>query len=158
MSEIINAKYITRETNHMEYQEGMEIVPGNIIDQVLAARESYDETKYTAADVIRALSKDVLTPEDFAALLSLTEGVKAAVAGVCQGPLVADGQESYGVLLLEGELHAFPAAGHAAAEDVRSLAVPFAQEVEGVPVRSEDRIAVLSFIVAQLAETSVGAK
>ena len=44
MSEIINAKYITRETNHMEYQEGMEIVPGNIIDQVLAARESYDET------------------------------------------------------------------------------------------------------------------
>ena len=70
MSEIINAKYITRETNHMAYQEGMEIVPGNIIDQVLAARESYDETKYTAADVIRALSKDVLTPEDFAALLS----------------------------------------------------------------------------------------
>ena len=70
MSEIINAKYITRETNHMEYQEGMEIVPGNIIDQVLAARESYDETKYTAADVIRALSKDTLSPEDFAALLS----------------------------------------------------------------------------------------
>ena len=70
MSEIINAKYITRETNHMAYQEGMDIVPGNIIDQVLAARESYDETKYTAADVIRALSKDVLTPEDFAALLS----------------------------------------------------------------------------------------
>ena len=70
MSEIINAKYITRETNHMAYQEGMEIVPGNIIDQVLAARESYDETKSTAADVIRALSKDVLTPEDFAALLS----------------------------------------------------------------------------------------
>ena len=70
MSEIINAKYITRETNHMEYQEGMEIVPGDIIDQVLAAREGYDETKYTAADVIRSLSKDVLAPEDFAALLS----------------------------------------------------------------------------------------
>lgn len=70
MSEIINAKYITRETSHMEYQEGMEIVPGNIIDQVLEARESYDETKYSAADVIRALSKDTLSPEDFAALLS----------------------------------------------------------------------------------------
>lgn len=70
MSEVINAKYITRETNHMEYQPGMEIVPGNIMEQVLEAREGYDETKYTAADVIRALSKDVLTPEDFAALLS----------------------------------------------------------------------------------------
>lgn len=70
MSEIINAKYITRETNHMEYQEGMEIVPGDIIDQVMTAHNSYDETKYTAADVLRALAKDVLEPEDFAALLS----------------------------------------------------------------------------------------
>ena len=70
MSEIINAKYITQETNHMEYQPGMEIAPGDIIDQVLAARASYDETRYTAADVVRALSKDVLTPQDFAALLS----------------------------------------------------------------------------------------
>lgn len=70
MGEIINAKYITRETSHMEYQEGMEIVSGNIIDQVLEARESYDETNYTSADVIRALSKDTLSPEDFAALLS----------------------------------------------------------------------------------------
>ncbi|MDO4286501.1 MAG: 2-iminoacetate synthase ThiH [Eubacteriales bacterium] len=70
MSEIINAKYITRETSHMEYQEGMEIVPGNIIEQVLEARESYDETKYTSSDVIRALSKDTLSPQDFAALLS----------------------------------------------------------------------------------------
>ena len=40
MSEVINAKYITRETNHMEYQPGMEIVPGNIMEQVLEAREA----------------------------------------------------------------------------------------------------------------------
>lgn len=70
MSEIINASYITRETNHMEYQQGMEIIPGDIMEQVLDCREQYDENKYTASDVMRALSKDTLTPEDFASLLS----------------------------------------------------------------------------------------
>lgn len=68
--EVINAKYITRETNHMEYQEGMEIIPHDIMDEVLRCRDSYDETAYTAQDVLRALRKEVLAPEDFAALLS----------------------------------------------------------------------------------------
>lgn len=70
MEQIINAKYITRETDHMAYQPGMEIAPGDIFDRVLACREAYDETRYTPADVLRALSKDVLEPEDFGALLS----------------------------------------------------------------------------------------
>lgn len=70
MSDVINAKYITRETNHMEYQEGMEIVSGDIMERVLECFRSYDEHKYTAAHVERALAKDNLLPEDFAALLS----------------------------------------------------------------------------------------
>ena len=68
--EVINAKYITEDTNHMEYQEGMEVIPHDIMDEVIARRNSYDETAYTAQDVMRALRKDSLAPEDFAALLS----------------------------------------------------------------------------------------
>lgn len=70
MSDVIHAKYITRETNHMEYQEGMEVVSGNIMEQVLKCFQSYDESRYTAVHVERALEKDNLLPEDFAALLS----------------------------------------------------------------------------------------
>lgn len=70
MSDVINAKYITRETNHMEYQEGMEVVGGNIMEQVLEYFQGYDESRYTEAHVQRALAKDRLTPEDFGALLS----------------------------------------------------------------------------------------
>lgn len=70
MSDVIHAKYITRETNHMEYQEGMEVVSGNIMEQVLECFQSYDESRYTAAHVEQALAKDNLLPEDFAALLS----------------------------------------------------------------------------------------
>lgn len=61
---------ITRKTNHMEYQEGMEAVSGNIMEQVLECFQSYDESRYTAAHVEQALAKDNLLPEDFAALLS----------------------------------------------------------------------------------------
>lgn len=62
---------ITQKTNHMEYQENMEIVDSAIMDQVLSARESFDPEAYTEEDVKRALQKDVLHPEDFAALLSV---------------------------------------------------------------------------------------
>lgn len=55
----------------MEYQENMEIVDSAIMDQVLSARESFDPEAYTEEDVKRALQKDVLHPEDFAALLSV---------------------------------------------------------------------------------------
>ena len=54
----------------MEYMPGMEIIDSDIGDRVIAAMNSYDYTKYTAADVLRALAKDSLYPEEFAALLS----------------------------------------------------------------------------------------
>ena len=59
-----------KRTNHMEYMPGMEIIESDIMDRVISAMENYDYNKYTAADVERALSKENLYPEDFAALLS----------------------------------------------------------------------------------------
>lgn len=56
--------------NHMEYMPGMEIIESNVMDQVISKMEAYDYEKYTAHDVLRALKKDVLDIEDFAALLS----------------------------------------------------------------------------------------
>ena len=68
--EIISAKYITAETDHMAYQPGMDNIGSEIQDEVIARMNAYDANRYTAADVQRALNKDVLGPEDFAALLS----------------------------------------------------------------------------------------
>jgi len=57
--------------NHMEYLEGMEILKeSNIMEQVISKMNSYDYNTYTATDVRKALEKDYLSPEDFAALLS----------------------------------------------------------------------------------------
>ncbi len=61
---------ITRETNHMEYQEGMEDIGSEIMDKVIPAMNAYEPNSYTSADVRRALSADRLSPQDFAALLS----------------------------------------------------------------------------------------
>ena len=61
---------IDKNTNWMEYQENMEVIPHDIIDQVIEAKKNFDPDKYTALDVKRALDKDSLSPEDFAALLS----------------------------------------------------------------------------------------
>ncbi|MCC8013745.1 MAG: 2-iminoacetate synthase ThiH [Eubacterium sp.] len=61
---------VDRSFSHMEYVEGMEQIPHDIMDKVLEMRKNYDYGKYTGADVKRALMKDNLTPEDFAALLS----------------------------------------------------------------------------------------
>ena len=68
--EIISAKYITAETDHMAYQPGMDNIGSEIQDEVIARMNAYDADRYTDADVQRALNKDVLGPEDFAALLS----------------------------------------------------------------------------------------
>lgn len=57
-------------TDHMAYQEGMEILQSAMLEQVCRQRREYDYQKYTAADVQRALAHDQRTPEDFAALLS----------------------------------------------------------------------------------------
>ena len=59
-----------RLTDHMAYQEGMEILQSAMLEQVCRKRREYDYQKYTAADVQRALAHDRRTPEDFAALLS----------------------------------------------------------------------------------------
>jgi len=56
--------------DHMKYMEGMEVIESNVMDQVISKMEAYDSEKYTAHNVLRALKKDVLDIEDFAALLS----------------------------------------------------------------------------------------
>lgn len=61
---------IDKNTNWMEYQENMEVIPHDIMDQVIEAKNNFDPDKYTSPDVKRALDKDSLSPEDFAALLS----------------------------------------------------------------------------------------
>lgn len=61
---------IDKNTKWMEYQENMEVIPHDIMDQVIEAKNNFDPDKYTALDVKRALDKDSLSPEDFAALLS----------------------------------------------------------------------------------------
>ena len=56
--------------NPMEYMEGMERIDSDILDKVMAARDSYQPTRYTAQDVKKALQADHRGMEDFAALLS----------------------------------------------------------------------------------------
>lgn len=56
--------------NHMEYLPGMEVIKSEIMDKVISYRNEYDKDKYTDEDVKCALQKDVLSPNDFAALLS----------------------------------------------------------------------------------------
>jgi 2-iminoacetate synthase len=57
-------------TNHMEYMEGMEQLDSGIMERVLALTEEYDYTKYTGSDVRRALAKENLSTDDYAAILS----------------------------------------------------------------------------------------
>ena len=57
-------------TNHMEYLPDMEVIDSDIMDRVLEAVSSYDQSAYTEADVRLALAHSSRTPEDFAALLS----------------------------------------------------------------------------------------
>lgn len=60
----------TKRTNHMEYQEGMEIIESDIMDRVLAEVEKYDYNTYTNRDVENALAKDSINYDDLKALLS----------------------------------------------------------------------------------------
>lgn len=63
-------KFITEETNHMEYQEGMESIQSDIMERVLKKVEAYDYLAYTEAEVETVLQKEKITAEDFAALLA----------------------------------------------------------------------------------------
>lgn len=57
--------------DHMKYLPGMEVLEeSTVMDEVISKMNGYDADKYTARDVMKALSKDVLDPEDFGALLS----------------------------------------------------------------------------------------
>ena len=58
----------------MQYQEGMEVIDSDMLDTVLEESRKFDPSRYTAKDVRNALKKDVLLPEDFAALLSPVAG------------------------------------------------------------------------------------
>ena len=68
-TEIISAKYITEQTDHMEYQPGMDNIGSEVQDEVIFRMNAYDADAYTAADVLRALRKDVLSPEMLPVLL-----------------------------------------------------------------------------------------
>lgn len=57
-------------TNHMEYLEGMEIIPSNIMDKIQTELSACDFNKYTKADVQTALKHEKCSLEDFKALLS----------------------------------------------------------------------------------------
>lgn len=56
--------------NHMEYMEGMEQIDSDIMDRVIAEMDNYNYNAFTEADIKKALLKDVLSPDDFKALLS----------------------------------------------------------------------------------------
>lgn len=57
-------------SNHMEYMKGMEQISSDIMERVLGEMKSYDDNRYTDADVKRALADERCTVEDFKALLS----------------------------------------------------------------------------------------
>lgn len=57
-------------TNHMEYLEGMERISSDVMEKVLAQKNSYDPKSYTDLDVKRALTQETCGIEEFKALLS----------------------------------------------------------------------------------------
>jgi 2-iminoacetate synthase len=57
-------------TDHMQYQDGMEIIESDIMEKVLAATANYDHAQYTERDVEKALSKEQLSLDDYGAILS----------------------------------------------------------------------------------------
>jgi len=57
-------------TDHMQYMDGMEQIKSDIFEKVISEMKNYDYSRYTAADVRRALVHESCTVEDFKALLS----------------------------------------------------------------------------------------
>ncbi|MEG0072524.1 MAG: 2-iminoacetate synthase ThiH [Raoultibacter sp.] len=58
-----------RPLDHMRYLPDMECIDSEVMNAVIAAMEGYDYSRFTSADVRRALDASVRTPDDFAALL-----------------------------------------------------------------------------------------
>jgi 2-iminoacetate synthase len=61
---------VKRRVDHMQYLDGMEVIESDLMEKVLAVRNAYDYEKYTSTDVEKALSKDYLSLDDYAAILS----------------------------------------------------------------------------------------
>lgn len=59
-----------RETNHMEYMEGMDNIGSEIMYKVIGETENYDYKKYKDNDVLKVLQKDIISLEDYKVLLS----------------------------------------------------------------------------------------
>ncbi len=58
------------ESSIMQYLEGMEETNSDIMSKVLNLTQKYDYKEYTVSDVEKALSNEVLSVEDYAAILS----------------------------------------------------------------------------------------
>lgn len=56
--------------DHMKYLPGMEVIDSDMLDQVVAIRNSFNNDDFTEKDVRLALSKEHLDPRNFMALLS----------------------------------------------------------------------------------------
>lgn len=56
--------------SHMDYLPDMEVIDSGIADEVINKMNAYNPDEYTKDDVLETLSKEVLSAEDFAALLS----------------------------------------------------------------------------------------
>lgn len=59
-----------RDTDHMEYMEGMEKSDHSIMNKVLKMTDEYDYRRYNAIDVKNVLNKETIGAEDLAVLLS----------------------------------------------------------------------------------------
>lgn len=57
-------------TDHMAYMDGMEIIPHDTFDRVIAEINSYNPLVYSESDVVRAIKSDRCSIDDFKALLS----------------------------------------------------------------------------------------
>lgn len=56
--------------DHMKYLPSMEVIDSDMLDQVVAIHDSFNNDDFTEKDVRLALSKEHLDPRDFMALLS----------------------------------------------------------------------------------------
>ena len=73
-----------RRTDHMEYMDGMEALDSDILNKVIHAMDHYDPNTFTETHVRTALSHDIRTPEDFAALLSPAQNLFWRMAQAAQ--------------------------------------------------------------------------
>lgn len=75
-----------KRVDHMQYMDGMDVIPSDIMEKVLIAREQYDYEQYTSHDVEKSLNKEHLSLEDYKVILSpaalpyLEEMAKKAMA------------------------------------------------------------------------------